>query len=192
MRFPLAALAVLTATLFAQTDAPKSYQDEQSAWFKIHPPPQSHASPEQRQAFDEEVADATAQWVKHWPDDPWAWLRRLKALSRLKSTPDQQLEEIGDTVVKVAKEHPPKGFRFVPFQTDIAAIWAERHIRPEQSLALLQEAVRVDRQAEIDNPSAARQYIDVVAQGLFNTFALEIGLATDLKKFDVAESAVEG
>jgi thiol-disulfide isomerase/thioredoxin len=190
MRFPLAVLAVLTATLFAQIELPKTYQEEQSAWFKIHPPPQANASPEQRQAFDQELAQATAQWVKHWPDDPRAWLRRLKCLAGMKSTSDQQLEEIGATVVRLAKEHPYNGFRFVPFQTDVAEIWTERHIRPEQSLELLQEAVRVDKQAEIDNPSAAKQFMDVVAQGLFNTFALEVGLAIELKKFDVAESGV--
>src|SRR5580658_3613715 len=114
-----------------------------------------------------------------------------KALARLKSTSDQQLGEIGDTVVRVAREHPPEGFRFWPIQTDVAEIWTERHIRPEQSLELLKEAVRVDKQAEIDNPSAARQYMQAVAQGLFNTFVLEIGLPTTLKTFAAAESAVE-
>lgn len=190
MRFPLAVLLVLPATLFAQTERPKTYQDESDAWFKMHPSPQANASPEQRQAFDQELADATAQWVEHWPDDPRAWLGRLKRLSRLKSTSDQQLEEIGDTVTKIAREHPYEGFRFVPYQTDVAEIWTERHIRPKQSLELLQEAVRVGRQAQIDNPSAAKQYMEIVAQGLFRTLNLEVFLATELKKFDVAESAV--
>jgi peroxiredoxin len=190
MRFPLAVLPVLTVTLFAQTGLPKTFQDEYNAWFKIHSLPQANASPEQRRSFDKEVAEASAQWVEHWPDDPRAWLQRLKSLARLKSTSDQQLEEIGDTVVSTAKEHPFKGFRFVPFQTEVAEIWTERNIRPEQSLELTQEAVREDKQAESDNPSAAKQFMQVFAQGLFQTFGLEVGLATKLKRFDVAESAV--
>jgi hypothetical protein len=189
MRFPLAVLLVLTAALFAQTDRPKTFQDENNAWFKMHPLP-ANASPEQRRAFDREVAKATAQWVEHWPDDPRAWLRRLKALARLKSTPDQELEQTSDRVLKVAKEHSVGGFRFVPFETDVAEIWTERNIRPEQSLELTQEAVRIDKQARSDNPSAARQFQELVAQGLFNTLSLEVALATKLKKLDVAESAL--
>ncbi|MDQ2840988.1 MAG: TlpA family protein disulfide reductase [Acidobacteriota bacterium] len=191
MRVPLAHLIVVSATLFAQTDRPKTYWDENKAWFKTNPPPQANASPEQRRAFDQQLADATAEWVKHWPDTPQAWLYRLKSLSRLKSTSDHQLEETGDMVLKVANEHPPGGFRFKPFQTEVAMIWTMRNIRPEQCLQLTQEAVREDERAQSDNPSAARQFMVVVAQGLFNTLELERYLAVRLNKFEIAESAVD-
>ncbi|MGC2658920.1 MAG: hypothetical protein WA324_13260, partial [Bryobacteraceae bacterium] len=190
MRLSLPVL-MLTVTLFAQTERPKTFADENNAWFKMHRPPQADASPEQRQAFDQELAEATAQWVTHWPDDPHAWLRRLKCLSRLKSTSDQQLEEIGDTLLKVAREHPLQGFRLVPLQTEVAEIWSMRKIRLERCLALTQEAVREDIQAQSDNPSFSRQFMEMVVQGLFRTLGLEAFLAIDLKKFDVAESAIE-
>lgn len=191
MRFSPAVVFVLTTTLVAQVDQPKSYQDESNAWFKAHPLPAANASPEQRSAFDSEVADASAIWVRHWPDDPRAWLYRLKILARLKSTPDQQLQEVGDTLLQVAKEHPYPGFHFVPFQTDVAMIWTSRNIRPEQCLELAQEAVRVDKQAESDNPSAARQFIVAVGSGMIDTLELEVYLALKLQKLDVAESAVD-
>jgi hypothetical protein len=158
MRFLLALSIGLAATIFAQTDRPKTFQDAYDAWFKMHPLPQANASPEQRRSFDQQVAQASAQWVKDWPDDPQAWLQRLKWLARAKSASDQQLEEIGDMVLKVAKAHPYPGFRVVPFQGEVAEIWAPRNIRPEQTLELTQEAVREDKQAENDNPSAARQF----------------------------------
>ncbi len=191
MRFPVAVLLVLTATLFAQTGAFKSYQEEETAWFKTHAALPANASPEQRLAFDQEVAKASAQWVQHWPDDPRAWAARLRWLARLKSTPDQQLEETGDTLLRVAKEHPYKGFHFVPFEATVAEIWSERKIRPEQCLQLTQEAVREDKRAESDNPSAAREAMPVVARGLFDALELERHLALQLKKFDIAESAVD-
>lgn len=190
MRFSLAVLCVLTTALFAQNSPFKSYQDEQKAWFKMHPAPPANASPEQWLVFDQNVAEASAQWVRHWPDEPRAWRARLRWLARLKSTPNQQLEETGETLLRVAKEHPVKGFPFVPFEATVAEIWSERKIRPEQCLQLTQEAVREDKQTESDNPSAARQFIELFAQGLFQNFGLEILLAVDQKKFDLAESAL--
>ncbi len=191
MRFRLIVLAFFTVTLFAQSRSPKTFQDEYDGWFKIHPLPLANASPEQRLIFDQEVAKASALWVEHWPDDPRAWVSRLKCLSRVKSTSDQQLEEVGDKVLEVANQHPYKGFRFVPFQTDVAEVWAARRIRPEQSLKLTQEAVREDKRAASANPSAARRFQEVFAQGLFRTLSLEVALAKQQNKLDVAESAVE-
>ncbi len=181
---------MLAATLFAQTERPKTFLDENNAWYKTHRL-SAEASPEQRRAFDQQLAGATAQWVKNWPDDPRAWLKRLQSLVRLKSTSDQELEETGDTLLRVLKEHPVQGFRFVPFQTEVAEIWSMRKIRPEQCLQLTQEAVHEDKQAQSENPSFARQYIEMVAQGLFRSLGMEAFLAINLKKFDVAESALD-
>jgi peroxiredoxin len=191
VRLPSAVLVSLAVTLVAQTQRPKTFADESNAWFKTHPPPPENSSPQQQRAFDQQVADASAQWVRDWPDDPRAWLRRFKSLARLKSTPDHELEEIGDTVLKVAAEHPPGGFRFVPFQTDVAEVWSERHLRSEQCLQLTQDAVRIVEQAERENPSAARQFMPAVAQGLFRALTLQMFLAIEVKKFEIAESAVD-
>ena len=190
MRILSVLLIVVSGTLFAQIDGQKTFQDEYDAWFKTHPLPAANASPEQRLAFYGQVAEASAVWVRHWPDDPRAWLQRFKSLAKLKSTPDQKLEETGDAVLKAAKQHPSRGFRFVPFQTTVAEVWTERHIRPEQTLQLTQEAVREDERAESDNPSAAREFMPMVAQGLFKTLSLQISVATQLKKLDIAESAL--
>lgn len=127
---------MLAATLFAQHSPFESYQEEQKAWFKIHPAPPPNALPEQRLAFNQEVVKASAQWVQHWPDDPRAWLARLRWLVRLKSTPDEQLEETGETLLRIAKEHPVKGFLFVPFEATVAEIWSGS-ITPSQSLRCL-------------------------------------------------------
>ncbi|HZS52934.1 MAG TPA: TlpA disulfide reductase family protein [Bryobacteraceae bacterium] len=190
MRLIWAVLLSFTTTLFAQTERPKTFLDESNAWHKTHTLP-ANASPEQRRVFNEELADATAQWVNHWPDDPRAWLARLHSLVRLKSTSDQQLEQVGDTLLQVLKEHPVQGFRFVPVQTEVPEIWSMRKIRLEQCLQLTQEAARKDKQAQSDNPSLTRQLIEVIAQGLFRTLGMEAFLAIDLKKFDVAESALD-
>jgi len=189
MRLLLVVL-MLTAALFAQTDRPKTFVEENNTWYKMHRLPVDPTQ-EQRGTFDQELADATAQWVKNWPNDPQAWLKRLRSLARLKSTSDQVLEEAGDTLLEVSKEHPVQGFRFVPFQTEVAEIWSMRKIRPEQCLQLTQEAVHDIKQAQSDNPSFSRQFVEVVAQGLFRTLGMEAFLATDLKKFEVAESAID-
>ena len=94
-------------------------------------------------------------------------------------------------VLKVAKEHPVRGFRFKPLQTEVAEIWTARNIGSEQCLQLAQEAVRDDEQAQSDNPSFAKQFMPVVARGLFDTLELERYLAVRLNKFEIAESAVD-
>ena len=99
MRFRLAVLFLLPAALFSQNPPAKTFQEEYNAWFRMHPLPPANASPEQRAIFQQQVAQASAEWVKHWPDNPHALLQRFKSLSRVKSTPNQELEEVGETVV---------------------------------------------------------------------------------------------
>lgn len=139
--------------LFAQSDRPKTYNEASSAWFKSHPQPSANASPEEPQNFYREEDKASAEWVALWPHDMAAWLERLHVLDRVKSTSDQQLEETGETLLRVAKESPIRGFRFNPYQTDVAMSWTMRHLRPEQCLALTQEAARADEQMQLNNPS---------------------------------------
>jgi thiol-disulfide isomerase/thioredoxin len=190
MRWVIAVLLVVVpGTLLSQSAPPNGYQAEANAWFKIHALPKD-ATPAEREAFQRQLVEAASEWAKRWPDDLHAQLRLLGELSRVKSASDAQLEEAGDAVLRVSREHPYKGFRFVPIEKDVIMAWDSRNIRLEQCLALAQQAVAEDEQAQRDNPSAARQYLTVVAQGFFEILSVELDVARKLKKPDVETSAI--
>ncbi len=92
----------------------------------------TNGSAQERQEYDEEAAQTAWEWVAEYPDNLNAWLRRLNTAVRLKSTPNQESEQIGDTVLRLAREHPLKGFRFVRVETEVAEAWDMRNIRLEQ------------------------------------------------------------
>src|SRR3569833_311996 len=114
MRILLVPALVLSGVLLGQVDRPKTYFEESSRWFKTHHSPLANASSEDNKMFDQQIADISAEWVVHWPNEPEAWLQRLKTLGRLKATPDHDLEEFGETVLNVANEHPSTAVRFLP------------------------------------------------------------------------------
>jgi thiol-disulfide isomerase/thioredoxin len=192
MRHTLAILLLLLpGAFFAQSDPPKTFQEEYKAWSRTHPNPNPNASPQEKEAFNQKLAQAAVDWIQHWPDDASVQLWRLRSLSKLTSTSDEQLEETGEAVVKVAKGHPYPGIRFRPYETEVILIWNARNIRPERCLQLAQEAVLEIERSQTDNPSATKQFFPQVARGLFETLSIQADLARRLKKFEIAASAVD-
>jgi thiol-disulfide isomerase/thioredoxin len=189
---PLLTVLLLTlSTSFVPADPPKTFQDEYKVWSSTHPAPKSNASPDERAAYNLALAQATVDWIQHWPNDAAVRLYRLRSLSKLKSTSDEQLGDAGEAVVQVAKENPFPGIRFRPYETEVVLIWDERNIRPERSLELAQAGVlEIDRSRSV-NPSATKQFASQVANGLFETLNIEADLARKLKKLDIAVSAVD-
>jgi thiol-disulfide isomerase/thioredoxin len=192
MRHTLAlVLLLLPGAFFAQSNPPKTFQEEYKTWSRTHPNPKPNASPQEKEAFNQELAQAAVEWIQHWPDDAAVRLWRLRSLSKLKSTSNEQLEEAGEAVVKAAKEHPFPGIRFRPYETEVVLIWTERNMRPERCLQLAREGVLAVERSQTANPSAAKQYSSQIALGLFETLRIEADLARELKKVEIVESAVD-
>lgn len=174
-----------------QSQAPKTFQEELRAWSKSHPHPKADASPQEHEEFYRQLADTSAEWVKHWPDDPLAREWRLDALSRLKTTSNAELEQAGDAVLNTLQQHPFKGFMFVPFQTSVAQIWDNHDIRLEQCVALAEAALAEIDRTQKASPSFAKLQSGPVASGMFYTLSVEADAARKLKNFDQAHSAID-
>jgi len=169
----------------------KSFHADFEAWGKTHPYPKADASPEAKDEFDRKMVEASAQWVKDWPDEPSARQWRLSSLAKVKSTPNKELEKAGDALLETLKQHPFKGFMFMPFQASVAQIWVDRDIRLEQCLQLADEALtEIDRSAKA-NPAIAKSREYMVLTGRFDTLTIEAEAARKLKNFEKAHGALD-
>ncbi len=171
--------------------SPRTFRTDYEAWSKTHPYPKADASPQEKDNFDRELVEASAQWVKDWPDDPSARQWRLTSLAKLKSTPNEELEKAGDALLNTLKQHPFKGCMIMPFQATVAQIWGERDIRPEQCLQLADEALaEIDRSAKA-NPAFAKTREYAVLTGRFDTLTIEAEAARRVKNFEKAHAALD-
>ncbi len=174
-----------------QKTSPRTFHTHYEAWSKTHPYPKADASPQARDEFDRELLEASAQWVKDWPDDLSALQWRLSSLAKVKSTPNEEVEKAGDALLNTLKQHPFKGFMFTPFQATVAQIWGERDIRPEQCLQLAEEALAgIDRSAKA-NPAIAKSREYMVLSGRFDTLTIEAEAARKVKNFEKAHAALD-
>jgi len=180
---------------------PKNFSDVIQAWFKDHPYPENDASSEGKDEFYKKLSQASEEWVKKWPDEPNPLYWHLISLADVMGTPNEAVEQAGDTLLRNLKEHPFKGYSVKPYQASIAEIWIERNIRLEQCLQLAEEAL-----AEIDHgPTFLKPANDMqrdtraqflkahalqVSIGRFDTLGIEADAARKLKRFDKARAAI--
>jgi hypothetical protein len=110
---------IISTVVLGQSDKAKSYFEAKSRWLKTHPLTPANSPPERRRIFDQQLAE----WVHQWPNEPETWMTRIKSLATIDATTDRELEHLGETVLKVASEHPSTAVHFVPLQTEIAQVW---------------------------------------------------------------------
>jgi thiol-disulfide isomerase/thioredoxin len=171
--------------------SPRTFHADYDAWSKAHPYPTANTPPQEADKFHRELVEASAQWVKDWPDDPSARQWRLSSLAEVKSTPNEELEKAGDALLNTLKQHPFKGFMLMPFQATVAEIWGERNIRPERCLQLADEALaEIDRSAKA-NPAFAKTHEYMVLNGRFDTLTIEAEAARKVKNFEKARAALD-
>ncbi len=177
--------------------APKDFHDVFNAWSKEHPFPNDKTSQKEVDRFNTERLKASEQWVKDWPDDPYAWQWRLSSLADVKSTSNQEIEKTGDALLDALKKHPFKGYLFKPYQAQVAEVWNRRDIRLEECVRLAEEAlVEIDRGPTFLQPANdmrrdysaefVKSHALSIAQGRFETFAIEADALRKLKNYKKA------
>ena len=187
MRRLFAFLLLGSHSLFCQ----KSFSEAQAAWLKAHPPPKGDVSPQEREAYRQARADAVALLVKQWPEEPSAWIWYVQELNNGKTTPNSDLERVGEITLQKLAEHPMKdGFRAHSPKTTVARIWNEHNIRLEQCITLAREGAEEVLQNREASPSMANMMAHNVRSGLSESYQVEAEAASKLKKFDVANAAL--
>src|ERR1051325_3750793 len=62
---------------------PAARRTIQSRFFDAHPYPRGENAVAEKQAYHRAVVQATAEWIKRWPDDEYTWSTRLGSLIAL-------------------------------------------------------------------------------------------------------------
>jgi len=169
----------------------RSFAADLDAWLKAHPQPNKDAPQEQMDLFQREQADASAQWVKDWPNDVGAWYWRLDSMARLKTTPNEDVERLGEKVLLTLRAHPIKGVMFTPYQTLVAEVWGNRKIRLTQCLDLTDEALREIERQRAENPLLAKRLSAPLESGMFHTLRVQADIALDLHNFTKARATID-
>jgi len=169
----------------------RSFTTDLDAWLKAHPDPKNDAPQEERDAFQKERADASARWVKDWPDEAAARYWRLDSMDRLKTTPNEEVDRLGEEVLLTLREHPIKGVMFTPYQLLVAEIWSNRKIRLTQCLDLTDEALVEIERMRTANPLLAKHLAGPMENGVFHTLRVQADIALAVPNLAKARAAVD-
>ncbi|HEX4947311.1 MAG TPA: redoxin family protein [Blastocatellia bacterium] len=135
--------------LFPKSDAAK--QMTQTRWREAHPYPKPNDQPEKKLAYHQANLQATAEWIKQWPDDQFIWSSRFFSLSEVEGSTNAALEAAFDGFAKAREKNEGYAYSIPPQEVGIARTFLQRGIRLEQIPAILQKGV-----AEIERIEANR------------------------------------
>ena len=132
---------------------PKSWDARrivQSRFYDEHPNPKAGDTPAQRQAYQEAVLKATAEWLKEWPNDESAWSTRVRTLAAIETSTKAEIESAYKEFVKV---HDQAGsYSVPPVEVSVARCYLKRGFNLEAVPVLLQKGVAEIEQIETANP----------------------------------------
>ena len=173
--------------------AMKTYSD----WQTSHPYPK----PDAKGVFDQNASkernkawlEASAGWVKQWPDDPFAWGQRLSAISmNRESTTDADAESAAEGLKRTKKA--ANAMSTPLFQ--IASLYLQRGMHLDQLPGLIQdglndlEAAPANEQVQSDLYSAPGMINPAIQQARNRNFGLSL-LADVYLRTDKPDSAIE-
>jgi thiol-disulfide isomerase/thioredoxin len=110
-------------------------------WEQEHPRPSS-AKPEECQKFNQSHFEATAEWLRRWPNsaklvnEQWMDLRILPGL------PAEKVMLVIDEKTELDKRHPEVGLSIPPFPIMAAEEYVNHKVRLDRVPAMLEEGLR--------------------------------------------------
>ena len=88
-----------------------------------------------------ELGEAARVWIAKWPDEPLPYLLRLRALSRLPQTREEDLVAAANELIAVNRNRPRRHLR-VPAVIQVGDVYVNRGIRLDEVPALLADGIR--------------------------------------------------
>ncbi|HEY3836174.1 MAG TPA: hypothetical protein VGL72_06365 [Bryobacteraceae bacterium] len=105
---------------------------------KSHPYPQGRPTREVSDQRNEALLEATAEWIRKWPDEEFAWSQRYFALnSKYIGAPDPVFDEIGDAQLRIAQ----KSSNPADLKITVASMYMVHKMHPDRIEPLLKEAL---------------------------------------------------
>ncbi len=134
------------------------------------------------------------EWVKRWPNELEPLEMRFRALAQLPDSPRDELARVAEQWIRLYELRGSSGYPPYPLYLDIARVYANRDIHPDQVGGLIEKQVREVLDA-VDSPRSDLQY-DLDASGLmglnskWNTLRAAAELYIELRRFDAARSVL--
>ncbi|MGI8742724.1 MAG: redoxin domain-containing protein [Bryobacteraceae bacterium] len=100
------------AEKFPATSAngPNAAMEAYQEWQESHPYPQfkpgEKINQDASQTRNKALLEASAEWIRKWPDDNFAWSQRLMALQMNRDTPDAEVDRVAEGLRKTSKPVP--------------------------------------------------------------------------------------
>jgi len=177
--------------LQAKRTPARTFNEVFQEWDKAHP---YSRDPKTRAQSQEDMYQASAQWVKDWPRDTNAWNWRLVAVARRQGSSAEEIEKAGEDVL-ASDAQTFRGWTDFPYPMSVAESWEQHDIRLKECVGLLRQAM-----AQLDGSSSS--YDDLIppttpaavdsphnlAVTRFRIWSAESQAQLKLKDFDAARS----
>lgn len=111
-------------------------------WYSEHPYPQQGDPPEKQQAYSRALREASAEWVRRWPDDPGVWHSLFTAVSYLDDVPVTEVEAAVDGLLRSLEKSPDAFYSIPPTSILIADAYMRRGIRLDRVPDLVQRGFK--------------------------------------------------
>ena len=158
------------------------------AWEKDHP---QGSGPAAQSAYAEALYQASAGWIKQWPDNRFVWDQRRNALVQTRSHSTEDWKQVAEGLTRTdftKDEYPLKHL--------IAQDWVAANVMVKEAVDMLRELLDF---SETDPPAHSDLIQGTIAADLdeanransrFGILVTLTGAALELKDFDLARSTL--
>lgn len=113
----------------------------QDRWREANPYPKPGDPEEKTRAYHQAQVQASAEWIKQWPDSEMIWVNRFFSLGELDATTNVELEAALDGYLKAHEKDEGSMYFVPPLEVLFSRTLVERGIRLEQVPAMIQKGL---------------------------------------------------
>ncbi len=111
-------------------------------WDADHPRPTPNDPQEKRQLYNQALYQASAEWVKRWPDNVLAWNSRFGSATGLTDLPQAEVEAVLDGYLKALEKNPGTIITSPPLTMTIAQEYLKRNLKLDRIPELVQRGIQ--------------------------------------------------
>ncbi|HEV8042507.1 MAG TPA: TlpA disulfide reductase family protein [Bryobacteraceae bacterium] len=185
-----------SAAKIVEIESDQEFQQAYKAWEDANDIVRRNVGQEAHRIIMQDLAKQSAEWVVKWPTSVNAWDTRLNALSHTPGWTKQEMERVGDQVLKLDAEQE-MGWTYIPRKLSVAQTWARNGVRLKDAVKLAEEAlqeillgpeVMSDLTAPPNAAEIAAHRMFGFDSSIWDAMIAVVDGSAQLKDFDKAES----
>ena len=168
----------------------QEFRQAQEAWEVQNGARANSITLEEHKAMMRDLAKRSAEWVVKWPSSVNSWETRLSALSYAPDWTKQEMEQVGEEVLKLDAQQD-MGWTYIPRKLRVAETWARNGVRLKDAVKLAEEALDEISQgpevmSDLTAPPNATHHSSPFDSSAWDAMAAIVNGAAQLKDFDKA------